>query len=327
MIFGRKRFYILMVFLAAIVSSTFASSDALNSSEGDIASDSNSALNTHRWRHGSVDCTVNSDPEIEVYAHDKSTFILRQNKCQTFEAPFIYVLAGIDKVLVLDTGDIENPIASTVFETVRSALGKDVVAPKEILVIHSHSHGDHHRGDAQFEGQPNVNVVKANAESVRRFFDFKDWPEGQARVELGGRSLIIFPTPGHQEEAITVYDPQTKWLLTGDTLYPGYVYVKNWEVYKNSIARLAHFSEANGVTAVMGGHIEMTTEPREYYPIGTTFQPEEAALYLAPETLRALSDQLQKSEGEKELVFDTFIIKKMNFIQRAVSNLARLIIQ
>ncbi|MFT6052217.1 MAG: hydroxyacylglutathione hydrolase [Halioglobus sp.] len=327
MIFGRKRFYMSMAFLAAIVSSAFASSDALSPSEGDIAVDSNSAVDTHRWRHGSVDCTVNSDPEIEVYAHDESTFILRQNKCQTFEAPFIYVLVGSDKVLVLDTGDIENPAGSTLFETVRSALGKDVVASREILVIHSHSHGDHYRGDAQFEGQPNVNMVKPNAEAVRRFFDFKDWPEGQATVELGGRSLIILPTPGHQEEAITVYDPQTKWLLTGDTLYPGYVYVKNWEVYKQSIARLAHFSEGNGVVAVMGAHIEMTSEPREYYPVGTTFQPDEAALYLAPETLRALSEQLQKSEGKEELIFDTFIIKKMNFIQRTVSNLVRSIIQ
>jgi hydroxyacylglutathione hydrolase len=327
MIFGRKRFYMLMVFLAAIVSSVFASSDALSSSEGDVALDSNSALDTHRWRHGSVDCTVNSDPEIEVYAHDESTFILRQNKCQTFEAPFIYVLVGSDKVLVLDTGDIENPAGSTLFETVRSALGKDIVASRQILVIHSHSHGDHYRGDAQFEGQPNVNVVKLNAEAVRHFFDFKDWPEGQATVELGGRSLIILPTPGHQEEAITVYDPQTKWLLTGDTLYPGYVYVKNWEVYKSSIERLAHFSERHGVAAVMGAHIEMTSEPREYYPIGTTFQPEEAALYLAPDTLRRLNEQLQKSKGKKELIFDTFIIKKMSFIQRTVSNLARSIIQ
>lgn len=291
------------------------------------AQTTDSVLGGHRWNHGSIDCEVNSEPSIESYAYDETTFILRQNKCQTFEAPFMYVLVGTEKILVLDTGDLENPAGGSLLETLRSAIGESVIESKTILVIHSHSHGDHHRGDAQFEGLSKVKVVQPRADELRRFFGFKGWPEGLASVELGGRSLTIIPTPGHQEEAITVYDPQTKWLLTGDTLYPGYVYVKNWDVYKESIARLANFAKANDVTAIMGAHIEMMMEAGQYYPIGTTFQPEEAALDLAPSTLHMLSDKLQTSEGEEELVFDNFIIKKMSFVQRTLSNLARSITQ
>ena len=321
------RIAILIVLLAPFGSPLRAATVSAMSAPNNISVERESVLGGHRWIHGSRDCVVNSDPEIDVYAHDQTTFILRQNKCKTFEAPFIYVLVGNSKILVLDTGDIEDPSDFSLYETVRSVLGQGVIADKAILVIHSHSHGDHHRGDAQFEGKPRVTIVKPTGDDVMSFFDFKEWPNGQASVELGGRTLIVIPTPGHQEEAITIYDPQTKWLLTGDTLYPGYIYVKNWEEYKSSIMRLVLFSGSNDVTAILGSHIEMTSEPGKYYPIGTTFQPEEAVLDLAPDSLPKLSNLLQEPYEGKELVFDRFIVKPMNIFQRTLSNLARWIIQ
>ena len=36
----------------------------------------------------------NTDPEVQVHAYNATTYIIRQNKCRTFEAPFIYVLIG-----------------------------------------------------------------------------------------------------------------------------------------------------------------------------------------------------------------------------------------
>ena len=321
------RIAILIVLLSTLGSPLLAATASTVSAPNNISVERESVLGEHRWIHGSRDCAVNSDPEIDVYAHDQTTFILRQNKCMTFEAPFIYVLVGKSKILVLDTGDIEDPSDFSLYETVRSVLGQGVIADKSILVIHSHSHGDHYRGDAQFEGKPKVTMVKPTGDDVRRFFDFKEWPNGQASVELGGRTLIVIPTPGHQEEAITIYDPQTKWLLTGDTLYPGYIYVKNWEAYKRSIMRLVLFSRSNDVTAILGSHIEMTSEPGKYYPIGTTFQPEEVVLDLAPDSLRKLSSRLQEPYDGKELVFDGFIVKPMNIFQRTLSNIARWIIQ
>jgi len=119
----------------------------------------------------------------------------------------------------------------------------------------------------------------------------------------------------------------TQWLLTGGTLYPGYIYVKNWEEYKSSILRLVLFSDSKDVAAVMGSHIEMTSEPGKYYSIGTTFQPEEAVLDLTPEDLRQLNRVLQETNEKKELKFDRFFVKPMNFLQRSLSNLARWITQ
>ena len=321
------RIAVLIVLLAPLDNPLLAATASAISAPNNIFIERESVLGGHKWIHGSRDCTVNSDPEIDVYAHDQTTFILRQNKCMTFEAPFIYVLVGKNRILVLDTGDIEDPSDFSLYQTVLSALGQGVMETRTILVIHSHSHGDHHRGDTQFAGKPKVTMVKPTGEDVKSFFDFKEWPNDQASIELGGRTLIVIPTPGHQEEAITIYDPQTKWLLTGDTLYPGYIYVKNWEEYKISIMRLVLFSESNDVTAVLGSHIEMTSESGKYYPIGTTFQPEEAVLDLAPDNLRKLSNILQELDEGKELVLDRFIVKPMNIFQRAISNLARWVLQ
>ncbi|MFT4797262.1 MAG: glyoxylase-like metal-dependent hydrolase (beta-lactamase superfamily II) [Candidatus Azotimanducaceae bacterium] len=233
------------------------------------------------------------------------------------------MLVGTGKILVLDTGDLDDSKGFSLYKNVRSILGQEVVENKEILVMHSHSDNDRHRGDAPFEGKPGVTMVKPTGDDVWRFFDFGEWPGGQASIELGGRTLTVIPTPGHQEEAITIYDPRTKWLLTGDSLYLGYIYVKDWQAYKSSIERLLRFSETNNVAAILGSHIEMTSEPSEYYPIGTTFQPREAALDLVPDSLRRLSNRLQEADGKDELLFDTFVVKQMNTVQRSLSNFAR----
>lgn len=317
------RFVILIVLLASLGSNFVAAESSAISAVKEISTGGESVLGGRRWIHGSSDCSNNIDPAVDVYAHDQTTYILRQNKCLTFEAPFIYILVGEDKVLVLDTGAIEDQSDFSLYQTIQSVLGQKTLEAKEILVIHSHSHSDHYRGDTQLLGKPKISLVKPSGDDVKSFFGFSRWPNTVARLELGGRSLTVIPTPGHQEEAITVYDPQTKWLLTGDTLYPGYIYVKNWADYRDSIARLALFADSNEVSALLGSHIEMTSEPGKYYPIGTMFQPNEAALDILPDSLRRLNIELQELDKKEVLVFDRFIVAPMNAFQRALSNLAR----
>ena len=53
--------------------------------------------------HGSPDCSEGIDQPIQVFQQDKSTWVLRQNKCLSFEAPFMYLLLGDDRALLLDT--------------------------------------------------------------------------------------------------------------------------------------------------------------------------------------------------------------------------------
>lgn len=286
-----------------------------------------SVLGQKQWIHGSQDCENNQDHAIEVFQYDESSYVLRQNKCLSYEAPFIYVLIGQKKILVVDTGATESPEAFPLFQTIQSLNQKhsDNISTneREIVVIHSHSHSDHHSADSQFSGQTNVTVVAANSAGINEFFEFEQWPSLQTSMELGGRKITIIPTPGHQEEAISVYDSQTKWLLTGDTFYPGYIYVKSWGDYKNSIARLAEFTNKHNVSAILGSHIEMTNKAGEYYEIGTLYQPNESSLLLTPHDLMSLNEKLQQTSNPQKIAMDSLIVEPLGFLPKLISSIAK----
>ena len=314
-----------MKLISLIATLLFVTGCSANTTAEKFASSNkhNSILAKKQWAHGSANCELNKNSANDVYQHNEHTFIIRQNKCLTFEAPFMYVLVGEHTILVLDTGALSVETGYSLYDEISTLLGHQQLQDKRLLVVHSHGHGDHLAGDDAFIDKPNAQVIGASAADINRSFSFNDWPNGQQTIDLGNREIVVIPTPGHQEEAITIYDRQTKWLLTGDTLYPGYIYVKNWQAYRSSIAKLANFAKANDVSAVLGAHIEMKSQPGMYYPIGTTYQPNEAPLDLATSRLTQLNDQLTKSKEPREMIFDDFIIKPMNGFQKTLSNVAR----
>ena len=63
-----------------------------------------------QWNEGSADCAKNPQPPLQQHQYNAQTFILRENLCTTFEAPFMYLLIGSSKALLIDTGDIEDEI-------------------------------------------------------------------------------------------------------------------------------------------------------------------------------------------------------------------------
>ena len=78
-----------------------------------LKADRKSIIDKPIWLHGSPDCDNNKAPVHDAYMHSEKTIIIRQNKCITFEAPFIYVLVGDQKILVLDTGAIHDKLESS----------------------------------------------------------------------------------------------------------------------------------------------------------------------------------------------------------------------
>ena len=57
-----------------------------------------------RWIHGSADPRTRLDPAVQVHHYDEHTVLLRQSKDLTYEAPFLFLLFGNDRALLLDTG-------------------------------------------------------------------------------------------------------------------------------------------------------------------------------------------------------------------------------
>lgn len=277
-----------------------------------------SVLQDRHWNHGAANCAANSDPAVEVYSYSPSSFILRQNKCLSYEAPFMYLLIGDERALLLDTGATESAAEFPLYESVRALVGD-----KQLLVVHSHGHRDHRGADIQFQDAEGVTLVGLNRTALIDQLSISHWPEGQGLIDLGNRELTIIPSPGHQEEAISLYDSQTQWLLTGDTVYPGLVYVKNWNDYRDSIARLARFAAEHQVSAVLGAHIEATRRRGEYYAVGTVYQPDEAPLPMAPDILAMIDVELQQLPKANEIELARLRIVPMNLMQRTLSNLGR----
>ena len=269
------------------------------------------ALNV-AWNHGSADCNASSDPPLQIFRFDADTYILRQNKCIHYEAPFLYLLFGSDRVLLEDTGATSSAASFPVRDTVQSIIagwasehGKSAPA---LIVTHSHGHGDHTAGDGQFTGQPGTTVVPATVPALQSFFAIASWPEQITSYDLGGRILDILAIPGHQDAHIAIHDRKTGILLTGDTLYPGRLYVRDFPAYRASIARLVDFTATRPVRYVLGTHIEMTRSKGVDYPVGTTFQPDEHPLELTRDHLVELDSALRAMSTPVRQIHDSFII-------------------
>lgn len=247
-----------------------------------------------KWISGSQNCEMNHDPVIETYRYNKNSYILRQNKCIHYEAPFIYVLLGKKSVFILDTGATADekkfPLQKTIQKIINDRY-QNTETPS-IIVAHSHSHGDHIAADAQFKQNTNTTVIEPQLDAIKKFFGLQNWPQENATLDLGDRTITIIPIPGHQAESIAIYDEQTHWLLTGDTFYPGRLYIKDWQTFKNSIKKLVSFSTTYKPSAILGTHIEMTNTDFLDYPIGSTYQPNEASLVLALSDLLELNNSL-----------------------------------
>lgn len=228
---------------------------------------------TVSWMHGSQNCAANTDPEVQVHAYNASVHIIRQNKCRTFEAPFIYVIQGSTKALAIDSGATNT---TTLRTTIRGLIGT-----KELIVAHSHAHGDHRAGDGTFSGQPNTTVVAATQTAVQAQFGITTWPTSQGSLDLGDRVLDVLAIPGHEAQHIAIYDRKTGLLFTGDSLYPGLLFINDWATYRTSMRRLAQFVASHPIAHVLGAHIEMTSTPKQVYPYGTTYQPAEHVLQLS----------------------------------------------
>jgi hydroxyacylglutathione hydrolase len=192
-------------------------------------------LRTVRWIHGAPGCDGSDDPLLQVVAIDDDSFVMRQSKCVNFEAPFLYFLMGSERALLLDTGATADADLFPIRRTV-----DDLVEGKELMltVTHSHGHGDHRAGDAQFADLPVGSIAPVGAAEVAAFFGIEGWPVGMVTLDLGDRPVDVIPAPGHLEDHVIVFDRTRGLLLSGDTLLPGTLTVRDWSRYRETIHRL-----------------------------------------------------------------------------------------
>ena len=226
------------------------------------------------WMTGGPKCM--EMPAWQVHEYNPNFFILRESGCIHYEKPFLYLIFGRDKALLEDTGAGKVDTAAVVSDLIdKWAKRNGKTGPVPLIVTHSHSHGDHTAGDAGLKALPNVQFVAAAVPELQKAFAIKTWPTDIVSIDLGARIVDVIPIPGHDVAGIALYDRQTGVLLTGDSFYPGRLYVGDAEfaTFAASHQRLVDFTRDKPVAHIFGTHIEQTNTPFVDYPRGQCVPP------------------------------------------------------
>jgi glyoxylase-like metal-dependent hydrolase (beta-lactamase superfamily II) len=252
------------------------------------------------------------ESQMQVQRYDEDTYVIRQSIRTNFEGPFLYLLFGHDRALLIDSGAGGLQVRPTIDRVIADWAARHHRISIPLVVSHSHSHGDHHQGDAEFQDRPNTIVVGLYPKDVADFFKIADWPNQIVSYDLGGRVLDIIPTPGHQSAHIMMFDRKTRLLFSGDSLGPYRLYVPMNEVntYRDSIDRVAAFTKGQHVSWILGAHIEMTTKPGELISDEAPAHPDEHVLEISysnlPElqtALHAMGDNLVQQAHHDFVIF------------------------
>ena len=249
-----------------------------------------------QWNTGAEDCAASPQPPLQVHTYEPQTFILRQSPCANFEANFIYLLIGSDKALLIDTGAVADPQAMPLAKTIMELVPEKDHKKLPLLVAHTHRHLDHRAGDPQFASLPSVQVVPFDLEGVRAFFGFSNWPNGIAHLDLGGRTVDVIPTPGHNQTHVAFYDSRTGILFSGDFLMAARLLIEDAAAYRESALRVVDFLKTRSLTHILGGHIELNTAGRAFR-FGSHHHPNEHRLELARADLMALPAAFERFNG------------------------------
>jgi len=249
-----------------------------------------------RWDEGAPNCAASFHVPLQVHSYNSGTFILRESLCSTDEAPFLYLLIGSNRSVLIDTGDVADPARMPLAATVMKLIADHPSAGRGLLVVHTHRHLDHRSGDTQFAHLANVQVVGFDLASIQHFYGFKDWPNGFAQIDLGDRIVDVIPSPGHNETELCFYDRETGLLFSGDFLMPARLLIENTGDDRASAQRLLRFLADRPVTFVLGGHIEEDAAG-QLFAWQSQYHPHERVLQMARADLLALPAALESFNG------------------------------
>ncbi|OMF78136.1 MBL fold metallo-hydrolase [Paenibacillus glucanolyticus] len=225
---------------------------------------------------------VIDDVWFTVSKLDDATFAI--SEYGHWEKVHSFLLIGDERAALIDTGlGIDNMKRMT-----------DQLTDLPIMVLTTHVHADHIGSHGQYEdiyvheAEEDwlvSGIKKLSVEQIRKdisrditrpvpasfdpaaYTPYQGQPTGLLRdgdiIELGGRNLVIYHTPGHSPGHIALFDPSRGYLFTGDLLYdetPVYAFYPTTspEDLVNSLERIA---DIDGVKRIYGAHNTIGLDP------------------------------------------------------------------
>lgn len=256
-----------------------------------------------RWTYGSNVAAKNRDPRVQVVQYNEDSFVLRQNVCVHWEAPFTYLLFGNKGALLIDSGATADPDHYPLRRTVDAIITRwEQARGRKVPLTVALTSGEdiaQNQGLVQFAGRSDTTIVPKPLEAMKDFYGLaRSWPAGTGRIDLGDRLIHVIPTPGTHRDGVSFYDPYCDFLFTGDLLFPGKINISNDDDFVTSLERLKAFAASNPVKWVLGGHIEMMFVPGKYYPRFATYKPYERLLEMEPALIDEAIQYAREVQGK-----------------------------
>lgn len=233
-----------------------------------------------RPEYKALERVLPNEPWFEVYKVRPGVLAIYEP--HQAEEVFSYLIVGTKQALLFDTGmgiaDIRRIVSR--------------LTSRPVVVLNSHTHNDHVGGNWQFDFVYGMDTAftRANAKGSRedaqaelgpdmicgalpkgfnpKTYATKPWRISAAvhdgfKINLGGRTLEIVATPGHTPDAICLLDRANGLLFTGDTYYPGPIWLfrpeTDLDAYVASVKRLAALTPQ--LQFVLGQHNVPIAQP------------------------------------------------------------------
>ncbi|MBI1740970.1 MAG: MBL fold metallo-hydrolase [Acidobacteriales bacterium] len=268
-----------------------------------------------RPEYKTLERVLDNEPWFEIYRIRPGVFAIYEPK--QFEEVISYLILGEKRALLFDTGLGVGKISAVVAR----------LTPLPVSVINSHTHFDHVGGNAEFQeiwnrdllytrknmrGQSNIYLRDALAPerlcgalpagASAKSYSIRPWKSAHTlrdseRFDLGGRVVEVLFTPGHTPDSLSLLDRRNGLLFTGDTFYPGPIYLfvpeTDFAAYVRSVERLAALEPQ--IKLLLPAHNVPVAEP--------VFLKRLAE---AVELVKNGKAKPQVTEGHREYLFDGF---------------------
>ncbi|MGC2526847.1 MAG: MBL fold metallo-hydrolase [Candidatus Acidiferrum sp.] len=237
--------------------------------------------NLPRPEYAKLERVLPHEPWFEVYKVASGVFAIYEP--HQAEETISYLIVGTKQALLFDTGMGIGDIHKVVRQ----------LTSRPVVVLNSHTHNDHVGGNWQFSFIFGMDTAftRANAKGSRddaqaelapgmicgelpRGFNPKTyatktwhvslWVHDGFKISLGhDHDVEIIATPGHTPDSISLLDHSNGLLFTGDTYYPGPIWLfrpeTDLDAYVASVKKLAAL--APQVKLVLGAHNAPVADP------------------------------------------------------------------
>jgi glyoxylase-like metal-dependent hydrolase (beta-lactamase superfamily II) len=175
----------------------------------------------------------------------------------------VYVINGTQHVYIIDTylgPDIMKPINQYISEQYGS---------KPIVVINTHNHWDHVWGNSLYSSSLIIAHEKCKEymqqEGLKKLEEYGKYKKGDivitypnltfnSRIYFEEDKVLIYHTPGHTDDCISVLDMEDKVLLAGDNLERPIPYLMSKDL-SQYILTLEDYLNVDA-NIIIGGHTE-----------------------------------------------------------------------